>query len=209
MPDRATFNPLDKRNLAESIAKALLRQEPSELPPARFDGAGVYLIYYQGHFAPYAPLAKINAKSRVWPIYVGKAVPKGARKGSKGLEIEPGCALHDRLKQHAQKIASATKTLDLKDFTCRWLNVDEVFIRLGETLLISHYRPVWNVVVEGFGNKPEGMGRHEGKRPAWDILHPGRAAAEMLRVARSPEDIVARIARHFHEYPPHTKGIES
>jgi Eco29kI restriction endonuclease len=208
MPDPSTFNPLDKRNLAESIAKALLRQEPSPLPPPRFDGAGIYLLYYKGDFAAYTSLRRINARSDIWPIYVGKAVPAGTRKGAKGLEVEPGCALYNRLAQHAVKIASATTTLALRDFTCRWLNVDEVFIRLGETLLISHYRPVWNVVVEGFGNKPEGIGRHQGKRPAWDILHPGRTAAEKLRVTRSVEDILARIARHFKDYPPHTQGIE-
>jgi hypothetical protein len=207
MADNSTFNPLDKKNLAESVATALLRQEPSELPPTRFHGAGIYLIYYRGHFAPYAPLTAINAHAYVWPIYVGKAVPKGTRKGSKGLDIEPGCAVYERLKQHTQKIASATTTLNLKEFACRWLNVDEVFIRLGETLLISHYRPVWNVVVEGFGNKTEGVGRHEGKRPAWDILHPGREAAQPLKITRSPEDILAQIARHFDRYAPHTRGI--
>jgi hypothetical protein len=52
---------------------------------------------------------------------------------------------------------------------------------LAESLLIERYRPLWNVVVDGFGNHDPGSGRHQGKRPNWDTLHPGRAWASRLQ----------------------------
>src|SRR5260370_19763726 len=86
MPD-APFNPLDKLNLAESLADAMLKRPVSPLPPTeKFDGAGVYAIYYSGDFSAYEPLARENRGDNPQkPIYVGKAVPPGARKGGFGL----------------------------------------------------------------------------------------------------------------------------
>jgi hypothetical protein len=50
--------------------------------------AGVYAIYYNGPFKTYAPLVEQNlaAASRgrtQIPIYIGKAVPAGTRKGAR------------------------------------------------------------------------------------------------------------------------------
>lgn len=36
-----------------------------------------------------------------------------------------------------------------------------------------------------------GKGRHSMKRPRWDILHPGRPWAKLLKPAESPEEITA------------------
>lgn len=203
MPDLPTFNPLDKRNLAESIVKALVRQEPSRLPPDRFEGAGIYLIYYRGNLPAYAPLAKVNHKHFVWPIYVGKGEPKGARKGADDLEFVAGTKLYERICEHSESIQTSPSTLAVDDFVCRWLCVDEVFIRLGERLLITRYKPVWNVVVEGFGNHPVGKGRNEGRRPPWDILHPGRAWADRLKSVGTQDDLLKKIKKHFAAHPPH------
>ena len=54
------FNPLDKRNLGESVADALLDTDAQSLPPIPFIGAGVYAIYYTGSFSAYEQLAKMN-----------------------------------------------------------------------------------------------------------------------------------------------------
>ena len=35
----------------------------------------------------------------------------------------------------------------------------------------------WTNIVDGFGNHDPGKGRHAGRRPLWDVLHPGRAWA--------------------------------
>ena len=207
MSELPPFNPLDKRNLAESIVKALLKQEPISLPPRRFEGAGIYLIYYRGDFPAYAPLAKVNKKKWIWPIYLGKAEPKGARKGD-GVETESGTKLHERICEHAESIQSVTSSLKISDFACRWLAVDDVFIRLGERLLIARYRPVWNVIVDGFGNHPVGKGRNEGRRPQWDILHSGRAWADRLRADSSVEHVSTKIAHHFSLHQPHAGEFE-
>ncbi|MGN0878536.1 MAG: hypothetical protein ACI4WT_03650 [Oligosphaeraceae bacterium] len=46
LPVLAPFNPLDKRNLAESITDAMLARPVSKLPPSPFIAAGIYAIYY-------------------------------------------------------------------------------------------------------------------------------------------------------------------
>lgn len=175
------FNPLDKKNLGLSIAQRLRAQIRAQMPIKQsFQGAGVYALYYAGLFPPYQLLASRNrstsGESDI-PIYVGKAVPKGSRKGGFGLNAATGNALFQRLGQHAQSIQGA-RNLQLEDFFCRYLVVDDVFIPLGESLLIATFSPLWNLQVEGFGNHQPGKGRHAGKRPAWDTLHPGRPWAD-------------------------------
>ena len=59
-----------------------------------------------------------------WPIYVGKAVPKGSRKGGFGLGMSPGTVLYDRLREHARSI-DQVENLQLADFCCRYLVVDD------------------------------------------------------------------------------------
>ena len=113
------FNPLDKRHLGESVGQAMLRQPVVPLAGLEaFDGAGIYAIYYVGDFQAYKPMAERNRDGRfLAPIYVGKAVPKGARKGG-NLEESPGRVLFSRLTQHKRSIEEATN-LDINDFHCR------------------------------------------------------------------------------------------
>jgi Eco29kI restriction endonuclease len=192
------YNPLAKKNLAESIVSKVLLQEPSELPPNSFAGAGIYLIYYTGDFAPYKPITLANKNGKLnLPIYVGKAVPAGARKGGMGLDTPHGDALYKRLSKHADSIRAAKSTLNLSDFQCRWLVVDEVFITLGESMLISHFKPLWNSVLEGFGNNTPGVKRFTGKRPTWDVIHPGRAWAERMPADVNVQTILQKIKEHF------------
>ncbi|MFA5192195.1 MAG: Eco29kI family restriction endonuclease [Verrucomicrobiia bacterium] len=201
MHEPTPYNPLAKRNLAESIVSKLLHQVPQELPPPQFVGAGIYLIYYTGDFKAYGPVTSANRNRKfAQPIYVGKAVPPGARKGGLGLDTPHGNALYKRLSKHAESI-EATKNLSLADFRCRWLVVDEVFITLGETMLISHFKPLWNLVVDGFGNNPPGGGRAEGKKPMWDVIHPGRAWAAELTAAVTEAQVFALIKQHFESSP--------
>lgn len=176
------YNPLEKRNLGKSIAEAMLALDVQPLPPAPFEGAGIYALYYIGPFAPYKLLKQKNLDENFSaPIYVGKAVPAGARKGGKGNTNKPSKALFDRLADHASSIECAKTTLKLSDFRCRYLTVDDIWIPLGESLLIEMFLPLWNLKIEGFGNHDPGAGRHQGKRSAWDIVHPGRAWSQKLQ----------------------------
>lgn len=175
------FNPLDKRNLGESVAAALLQRDVGPLPPGkRFVGAGIYAIYYTGGSKLYRPVAERNRGDKFeQPIYVGKAVPPGARKGGFGLGTAPGNALYSRLREHAKSI-EVTENLRPQDFSCRYLVSDDIWIPLGEALLIERFQPLWNVLIEGFGNHPTGRRRETQYRSPWDTLHPGRPWASRL-----------------------------
>jgi hypothetical protein len=194
------FNPLDKQNLGESVADALLEVSVQSLPPAPFIGAGVYALYYTGSFSAYKELSKVNKDGKFHhPIYVGKAVPAGARKGGLGLEIEHGPALQKRLNEHAESI-KAVHNLDLKDFFCRFLVVDDIWIPLAESMLIERFKPVWNRVLDGFGNHDPGSGRHSGKMPLWDCLHPGREWAIKLQPCSfTKEQLEERVVTYLYD----------
>ena len=172
MKSETPYNPLDKNNLGASVAEALLERDKNAMENIEpFIGAGIYAIYYVGDREPYQILG-VNEI----PIYVGKAVPPGARKGNFGLNTDPGQALYKRLKEHAESIRQASN-LDIKNFQCRYLVVDDIWIPLGEALLIAKFSPIWNKVVDGFGNHDPGKGRYQQFRSRWDTLHPGRSWA--------------------------------
>jgi len=194
------FNPLDKRHLGESVAEALLQTEAQPLPPDPFIGAGVYAIYYVGSFSAYGQLSEVNRDNQfLYPIYVGKAVPSGARKGGLGLEVEHGQVMYKRLKEHAESINSA-QNLDVSDFYCRFLVVDDIWIPLAESMLIERFKPVWNRILDGFGNHDPGKGRHQGMMPQWDCLHPGRAWAKRLQpCANTAEQLTERVEKYLNE----------
>lgn len=192
------FNPLDKSHLAESLAEALLKRPIGPLPPDdRFRGAGVYAIYYVGGFKIYEPVASKNRSDNpTLPIYVGKAVPAGARKGGFGLGSDPGNALSKRLREHARSIEEA-ENLDLKDFLCRFLVCDDIWIPLGESLLIERFKPLWNVLIEGFGIHTPGKGRKRQVRSKWDTLHPGRALTAGLPPNPQSQEKLATLVSGF------------
>lgn len=190
------YNPLDKRNLGISVADALLAKARGPLPPEeQFVGAGVYAIYYSGSFRSYQRISLKDAKGEI-PIYVGKAIPAGGRKGIFDLEVQAGTVLYGRLAEHAETIRQA-KNLDLAEFSCRYLVVDDIWIPLGETLLIQMFSPIWNRVVEGFGNHDPGAGRHQGQRPSWDVLHPGRLWADRLQPNKKSKGDILKALETF------------
>lgn len=187
MSTPAPYNPLDKVNLGLSVAEALLGRKPVALDGLeRFNGAGIYALYYTGSFAAYRVLTARNREGNglVAPIYVGKAIPAGGRKGASLTATPKTLALWNRLREHADSIVSASN-LQLKDFQCRYLVVDDIWIPLGESLMIAKFWPVWNNLIDGFGNHDPGKGRYQGMRTRWDILHPGRPWAD--RCAPRPE----------------------
>jgi hypothetical protein len=168
------FNPLAMDSLAHSIVTRMMEMGAVSLDDVpRFNGAGVYAIYYVGRFPAYRLLADTNKESAKVPIYVGKAVPSGGRKGVDVAEASETRALADRVRQHAASVRAADN-LDIADFKARWLVIEDIWIPLGESALIRDHRPVWNVIVDGFGNHDPGQGRINGVRSRWDTLHSGR-----------------------------------
>ncbi len=161
------FNPLDKSNLAESIAKALLSSEFLPLPPNKFKGAGIYMIFYSGDFELYRPIVEKENKA---VMYVGSAVPVGARKGLVDLDVLNSDKLYSRLKKHSKSI-KLSNNLSIADFSCKYLVIDDIWIPLAERLIIQKFRPVWNHPIDGFGNNAPGAERASSKLSNWDTIH--------------------------------------
>ncbi|WP_245613180.1 Eco29kI family restriction endonuclease [Skermanella stibiiresistens] len=148
----------------------------------------MYLIYYSGEnkpFAPYDRIADLNRNNAfTHPIYAGKAVPAGGRRGTIDTDGSLGFALWSRLTEHSDTIRSVSN-LSISDFWARFLVVDDTWIGHGEGLLLRHFRPIWNQVLDGFGNHDPGSGRYNQRRSPWDTVHPGRAWA--FRCADHPK----------------------
>lgn len=196
--DVIPFNPLDKKNLGASVAEAMLARKASPLGQIEeFTGAGIYAIYYSGGFKPYAEVSKRNAQGKyVAPIYVGKAVFAGARTGTGRKAKASDTPLYDRLAEHAESIRGVIN-LEIDDFHCRYLVVDDIWIALGESVLIAHFSPVWNAIVTGFGNHDPGAGRYNGMRPRWDVVHPGRTWAARCKDRKETDKDIMRDATTF------------
>jgi hypothetical protein len=207
------FNPLDKKNLGASVAEAILTSIPHRMDKLEeFKGAGIYTLYYSGDFPLYQEISKRNNDGDFnAPIYIGKAVPDGARKGSSLTANYSGKALFKRLRDHIDSI-NAVSNLQIQDFHCRFLIVDDIWIPLGESLLIARYSPVWNYLLDGFGNHAPGSGRRDSMRPKWDMVHPGRKWASALKERNeSTEDIEREITHHLRNttFPTSTRFIVS
>lgn len=186
------FNPF-KENVRNLLVSAFENRPLGKMPPESIEvGCGVYALYYMGPHEVYAPLVE----SKKYPIYIGKAVVPGGRKGGGDSSRVTANFVTRRLREHAKAI-KASDTLDLEDFKCRWLLVVPEFTNAAEAILIDHYRPIWNKCISGFGIHPPGKGRLKQVRSDWDMLHPGRSFAQSLPEGREIEAIKKSIAEHF------------
>lgn len=184
------YDPLTYENLMAGLALHFGEQPNVPLDRIGDDtGPGIYALFYTGSFDAYRPISGMDA-----PIYVGKAVPPGSRRGEDVDVSRP--VLRQRLREHARSIA-ATSNLDLPDFTCRYLSVVPVWITLAERFLVNHHRPLWNVCLDGFGDHDPGRGRSGSERSWWDTLHPGRPWAEKLQARKSEADALAVVRAFF------------
>jgi hypothetical protein len=184
---------LDKLNLGESIADAIFKRDVYPLKNlSTFLGAGIYVIYYKGDFRLYAKLSETNKNDFIQPIYVGKAIPEGGRKGGLEIDIPPGEYLYKRLNEHRKSIEAA-ENLNIEDFFCRFLVVYDIWIPLAESLLIKKAKSLWNVVVDGFGNHDPGSGRYNQQISSWDTIHPGRSWAKKLQQGKPEAEITKQI----------------
>jgi len=207
MSHTPAFNPLDKRNLGESVGLALSRcpvHPLADLPA--FTGAGIYALYYAGDFAPYAALSALNRPASTTPIYIGKAVPEGSRKGVNSKASHESRKLRQRLREHAASI-NHTTALKVTDFTSRFLVVEETWIGLCESLLIQTSTPLWNTLLDGFGRHVQGGNRKDGVS-AWHAFHGGR---DMQKEIGLSDDTLAKISSEVAGFMANlakTKGLE-
>lgn len=187
------FNPIAIPNIALNLALEVLEQPLHPLPPEdKPVGAGVYLLYYRGDFQPYLPFQE--TRNEKVPIYVGKADRKGMRKGFK-FDPPQAFEMSNRLGIHIKSIAKSVN-LEVRDFYCRYLSVEDSFIGLAESILVSIFDPLWNRILDGFGNNPTGIPRSPQGISKWDQFHPGRRrglGASKIDIS----EITQRVADYF------------
>jgi Eco29kI restriction endonuclease len=173
-----------------------------QLPPTEtFLGTGVYALYYTGQNPLYQKYAELNRLAYNYPIYVGKAVPKGWRQSRiSDSAINQSRELCNRLKEHSRNITVGAD-LTLEEFQCRFTIFEDEssdMISTIEAALIKLSQPLWNVAIDGFGNHDPGKGRYEQAKSDWDVIHPGRTwAARCNGTPKAESIIVANIERHF------------
>lgn len=170
-------------------------------PPEKFFGTGVYALYYIGDNFIYQKCAELNRLSYDYPIYVGKAVPKGWRRSRiSDSEDRQSTELYSRLNEHKRSI-SVAGGLNINHFMCRFVifeNEGSDMISTIEAALIKLNMPVWNTVLDGFGNHDPGSGRYEQAKSDWDVVHPGRPWADRLKgTPRQLHSIVANLDLHM------------
>ncbi|HMI20546.1 MAG TPA: Eco29kI family restriction endonuclease [Sphingomonas sp.] len=170
MLDTNEFDPLAVENVGVTLAVELLERPLQKMPPEAFNGAGVYALYYSGDHDAYAALRHLDEGRFKYPIYIGKAAGESAKQG-----FSPNGSgerkLHGRIGEHARSI-QAVQNLELDDFRCRYLVLNDAYISLAESVMIRMFRPPWNGM--SFGSKVVGKNRMTGEPGLWDALHPGR-----------------------------------
>ena len=195
-PTQHIFRSPKFKSVVKEAVEFLTQTPVHFLPPATdFAGVGVYALYYLGSFDHYSHIAHQNQQDCRQPIYIGKAVPAGWRT-ARTAHTDQDKALYQRLQEHARSISSVNN-LEVHDFCCRFMilnGVETDLISAVESELIRTYTPLWNTVVDGFGNHDPGKGRYNQARSEWDVLHRGRSWADRLTgPAPQLESIVAKI----------------
>lgn len=169
-------------------------------PPEKFSGTGVYAIYYIGKNKIYEKYAELNRLAYTKPIYVGKAVPSGWRQariydraGKQANELYRRLGEHSKNINHGQGLESC-------DFMCRFMIFEDAgsdMIGTIEASLIKLNMPLWNTVLDGFGNHDPGKGRYQQANSDWDVIHPGREWTKKCKgPPRKKEEIINDIMDH-------------
>ncbi|RIZ70619.1 MAG: Eco29kI family restriction endonuclease [Methylococcales bacterium] len=162
-------------------------------PPNSLLGTGVYALYYTGQNPLYQRYAELNRLSYDYPIYIGKAVPRGWRQArASDNPLNQSRELIGRLREHSRSIILGAELL-LEDFMCRFVIFEEEgsdMISTIEAALIKLNRPLWNTAVDGFGNHDPGSGRYEQAKSDWDVIHEGRAWANKCNGVHAEKSVI-------------------
>ncbi len=168
--------------------------------PERFNGTGVYAIYCISKTGIYSKFHSINRTAFRIPIYVGKAVPKGWRQARQSLSTDTkSYELNNRVREHGRSI-DLGEGLDKSDFFCRFMILEgkeSDLIGTVEAALIRKYQPIWNTLIDGFGNHDPGKGRYEQAKSDWDVCHPGRSWAGKCRGAHASKEELLKSIENF------------
>lgn len=136
---------------------------------------GVYALYYCGKNLLYTCISQANCTHCCLPIYIGKAMAGGRRRGRSSSSQN----LYSRLREHKNSILQGSG-IEIDEFSFKVAAMEFDLVSWGEGILIRHYQPVWNQIIDGFGNHDPGKGRYQQRRSVWDITHPGREWSKKL-----------------------------
>ncbi len=123
--------------------------------------------------------------------------PRGWRQARQAEDSDP--QLYGRLREHTRSIKEANN-LEIRDFCCRFVIMPGAgtdLIGSVENALIRRYLPLWNCVIDGFGNHDPGSGRYDQAPSEWDTLHPGRLWAARLTGTRPAEAAIMQKVREY------------
>jgi hypothetical protein len=195
------YNPLDLEALGSSLFRELERRPAEPLAAiGRFNGSGIYALYYVGEEFPYAEMGEFNRMNGPrLPIYIGRAKDPGARQGASPFDAVTDPLLFARMQEHKRSIASVEKSktahipLRLADFMARALVCMPLWVPLAEAMAIRSDRPIWNEVLSGFGIHAPGSGRELQKRSQWDQLHGGRGFASKLKEHEQSAEVLSEL----------------
>jgi len=168
----------------------------------RFHGTGIYALYCIAQSGIYAKFYQINRTEFAIPIYVGKAVPKGWRQGRILSSMDSKIyELNNRITEHSRSI-SLGDGLKIEDFFCRFMILEgkeSDLIGTVEAALIRKYQPIWNTLIDGFGNHDPGKGRYKQAKSDWDVCHPGRTWAERCQGTPANQETLFQDIERFLE----------
>ncbi|MEB3886497.1 Eco29kI family restriction endonuclease [Lyngbya sp. CCY1209] len=157
--------------------------------------APVFMPFIAGHNPGYMQGLVLRT-----PIYVGKAVPKGWRQARKSSSDQStSYELYNRIREHGRSI-SVGEGLDLSDYHCRLIILEgkeSDLIGTVEAALIRQYQPIWNTLIDGFGNHDPGKGRYQQGKSDWDVCHPGRPWAEKCQGSHADQNYLYNKIEQF------------
>jgi len=166
----------------------------------RFHGTGVYAVYCIAKKGAYKDFHEVNRTSYDVPIYIGKAVPAGWRQArSANAENSESYELNNRIREHGRSIEQGAG-LRLNDYRCRFMileGAESDLIGTVEAALIRSYKPLWNSLIDGFGNHDPGSGRYEQAVSDWDVCHPGRLWAKKCKGKHNSKKELLESIRDF------------
>lgn len=176
-----------KKLLHTNVAKKLVGSRVFSLAEvSRFQGDGVYALYYHGNLEMYR---NVKERANTYPIYIGKSA-QPARSSGKG-QSNRGRNMFSRLREHARSLRQAG--FPVEAFTYRLVILDPEWVDLSETALVGMLRPTWNSIIHGFGSRACDLDNRakNGGASSWDVLHSGRRGAGIPKKDR--DTILSRL----------------
>ena len=162
------FSAEEELEAIKKISRQLLTTGPfSFLHLSKFEGNGIYALYYQGSAPEYEALRSLGSTC---PMYIGSSC------------TEKADGLHTRLKTHAKSLRMTA--IGLENLTFRFVRLPDTIINFAEPNIIRFFDPLWNDHLRGFGERPgkgrSTFGRDNQTVSPWDTWHPGRPTGGAL-----------------------------